>query len=388
MRAPIRVLRSVGHLSRGGIENWLFQLASRMDRSRFEHHVLVRTDKEEAFTRAFREAGIPVIPCLGVKSPLEFYRNFKQVLRDHGPYDVLHAHGFSFLTTQALLFAKLQGIRVRILHGHNDLKPRLAHASLTYKSYAGLNLMAIRKLANCGIACGFSAAEWTFGNKWKSRKPPVDLIIGIDLEPCFGPADPELHIRLNLPSDRFIIAQIGRYGFAKNHVFTVEVARELNRRNVPFHLLLIGDGDLRPDIEKLMEVAGLRNRCTFVPDTDQVPKILRSAVDLQILPSLHEGLGLVLVEAQASGVPSLVSDAVTREGVIDKGLVRFLPIDEGPGVWADAIGDQLATSAKRTIDAQHRERMLASRFNIHNSVQQLSRIYEELVRGGMTAKET
>ncbi len=388
MRAPIRVLHSVGHLSRGGIENWLFQLASRMDRSRFEHHVLVRTDKEEAFTRAFREAGIPVIPCLGVKSPLQFYRNFKQIVRDYGPYEVLHAHGFSFLTTQALLFAKLQGIRVRILHGHNNLKPRLAQSSFAYKSYVALNLLAIRKLANRGIACGSSAAEWTFGNKWKSHQPSVDLIIGIDMERCFSRADPELRTRLHLPSDRLIIAQIGRYGMAKNHVFTVEIARELARRNFPFHLLLIGDGILRPNIEKLMEIAGLSNRCTFVPDTDQVPEILRSAVDLQILPSIHEGLGLVLVEAQASGVPSLVSDAVTREGVINKGLIRFLPIDEGPGVWADAIAEQLASGTKVAVDTQHRKRMLASRFNIQNSVQQLSRLYEDLVRGGMTAKET
>src|SRR5260370_35226714 len=86
-RRPIRILHSVGHLSRGGIENWLYQLASRMDRSRFQHHVLVRTEEEEPFTRAFQEAGIPVIPCLRLTSPLAFRRNFHDVLDRHVPFD-------------------------------------------------------------------------------------------------------------------------------------------------------------------------------------------------------------------------------------------------------------------------------------------------------------
>src|SRR5260370_14124180 len=82
-RSRIRVLHSVGHLNRGGIETWLYQLASRMDRGRFEHHVLVRTTKEEPFTKAFRDAGVRVIPCVGVSSPVTFYRNWKRLLREN-----------------------------------------------------------------------------------------------------------------------------------------------------------------------------------------------------------------------------------------------------------------------------------------------------------------
>ncbi len=384
--SPIRILHSVGHLSRGGIENWLFQMVSHMDRSRFEHHVLVRTKAEEPFTRAFLDAGIPVIPIVSVKSPHTFYREFSLVLREHGPYDVLHAHGFSFLTIQALLFAKLQGIRVRMLHGHNDLRPKLAHARALYKAYVSVSLWAIQRLANAGAACSSMAAEWTFGPKWKTRKPPVELMIGIDLDPCFQPHDPDLRSRLGIPPDRFVIAQIGRYSPAKNHGFTVEIAAELARRKLPFHMLLIGAGAGRPGIKQRIIDAGLEDYCTWLSDSEEVPAILRSVVDLQILPSIHEGLGLVLVEAQAAGAPSLVSDTVTREGVIDPDLVQFLPIDRGSGVWADAIVQQLHSTVRPQIDAAHKQLMLASRFNIQRNVTQLSRIYQDLVRTHKKAK--
>jgi glycosyltransferase involved in cell wall biosynthesis len=376
----IRVLHSVGHLQRGGIENWIYQTAVRMDPERFEHQVLVRTENEEPFTRAFREAGIRVIPCTGVGAPLSFYRNFKRVLRENGPYDVVHAHGFSFLTTQALLFAKLRGIRCRVLHAHNDLRPRLAHAGRLYRAYTAVNLSVIRGLSNKGLACGMRAAEWTFGKGWMSRTRGVDLVIGIDMEPFFESPDPDMRHRLLLPGGRFVLAQIARHSVAKNHRFTIEVLRELVQRNVPVHLLLIGDGELRAELERSVIDASLQDRCSWLIDTDQVPAIMRSAIDLQLLPSIHEGLGLVIVEAQAAGVCSLVSESVTREGVIDPKLVRFLPIDKGPGVWADAVAEQLARGLRRPVDAQHCERMRSSRFSITRNVEQLSRIYETLVQ--------
>src|SRR5258708_20363145 len=215
-RRPIRILHSVGHLSRGGIENWLYQLASRMDRSRFRHHVLVRTEEEEPFTRAFQEAGIPVIPCLGLMSPIAFRRNFYDVLDRRGPFDVLHAHGFSFLTTQTLLYSKLRGIPMRIVHSHDDLRPKLARSGMLYRFYASTSLKLIRQLANAAIACGGPPAQWVFGKDWRQRTPPIGVIIGLDMEPCFQPAHPGLRARFGIPPDRFVILQVGRFEPQKN----------------------------------------------------------------------------------------------------------------------------------------------------------------------------
>lgn len=372
---PVRVLHAVGHLNRGGIENWILQVAKHSDPARVAHDVMVRTEREEPFTQEFRDAGIGVIPCLGVNSPLRFFENFRRGIGEFGPFDVLHVHGVSFFSTLALVCARLLGIRTRVLHAHNDLRPRLAHAGRLYRLYTAGNLRSLRMLATQGLACSSMAAEWTFGNRWQSRKPPIDLVIGIDMERCFQPPDPSLREKLGIPSDRFIVAQIGRFTTAKNHAFTVRIAEELARRDFPFHILLIGDGEKRPEVEKLIQTAGLADRFTFLRDSNDVPNILRSVVDLQVLPSIHEGLGLVLLEAQGCGVPSLVSETVTRESVVEPRLCRFLPIDRGPGAWADAIIDTLEREPEIENEAQHREQMLASRFNVQQNAVSMTQLY-------------
>jgi len=285
------------------------------------------------------------------------------------------------LTTQTLLFAKLMGVRCRILHAHNDLRPRLAQARWLYRVYTALNLWANRQLANKWLACGSRAAEWTFGEGWRSQKADVDMVIGIDMEPFFAKPDAEMRARLGLPSDRFILAQIARLAPAKNHVFTIGMLAELVRRRVPVHLMLIGDGELRERLEKTVADTGLSDYCTWVRDSGEVATILRSAVDLHLIPSLNEGIPLVLVEAQTAGVRTVAADTLPSDGVIDPGLVRFLPIDKGPQPWADAIGALLLEGSKEPLAAEHCERMLSSRFNIARNVEELSRIYERLAQG-------
>jgi len=371
----IRVLHSVGHLDRGGIENWVFQMIRHMDRSRFDHHVLVRTDQEEPFTAQFRAAGIPVLACTGVESPLKFARNFLRVLHKHGPYDVLHAHGFSSLTTQTLMLAKTAGVPLRILHSHDDLRPTLEQASAAYRVYAAVSLSVIRFFANAGLACGKQAAEWVFGGDWNHHALQPELMIGIDMDPCFQAPDPSMRRRLGIPEDVPVLLQVGRFEVQKNHAFMVKVAQCLRMRQVPFHLVLVGTGSLRQEIQDRMRDRGLEKHVTWIPASNELPLLMRSVADLALLPSLHEGLPLVHLESQAARLPMLISDHVTQEAAIDASLLEFLPIDHGPQIWADRIVARLQRPIDRTIDAMHRERFLQSRFNIGRCVEELSDIY-------------
>jgi glycosyltransferase involved in cell wall biosynthesis len=175
------------------------------------------------------------------------------------------------------------------------------------------------------------------------------------------------------------MVQIGRFTVAKNHIFTVRVLDELVRRGCPVHLLLIGDGPLRPDVQRHVDAAGLADRCTWIVDADNVPAILASVADLKLLPSLHEGLGLAAVEAQAAGVPVLVSDTTPRECALANELIEFLPLTAGPDVWADRILARLSHTPR--LLNRHpalRERVLASRFHIARSVCRLTELYTEL----------
>jgi glycosyltransferase involved in cell wall biosynthesis len=374
--SQIRVLHSIGHLDRGGIENWVYNIATRLDKSRFEHHVLVRTKQEEPFTRQFREAGIRVIPCIGVTCPPLFLKNFMHLVRKNGPYDVLHAHGFSFLTTQALLLGKLAGIPLRIIHSHDDLRSTLTHSSLLYNWYARTSLNAIPKLANGALACGTQAAEWVFGTNWRGHPLRPRLIIGIDLEPCFQQPDEQLREKLGIPPDRFVILQVGRFERQKNHEFTVEIAQRLATKGFPFHFLLVGEGSLRVRIIEKLKSLGLAAHCTCIQSSNDVPLLMRSVADVALLPSLHEGLPLVHLESQAAGVPMLISDQVTREAALVPELLEFLPISQTSEVWADRIIARVTRPEDLTANAAHQIKFITSRFNIDNCAEELADIYQ------------
>jgi len=204
----------------------------------------------------------------------------------------------------------------------------------------------------------------------------VSLNIGVKMEPFFAAGDPGLRERLGIPKDRFVLLQVGRFEVQKNHAFSVEIARELARREFPFHLLMIGNGSLRAAIQEQMEKAGVADRCTWIADTNQIAAILCSCVDVKLLPSLHEGLPLVHLETQAAGVPTLMSDTVTREAVIDEELVDFLPIGKGADLWADRIIERLSRDSGRRITPAHREKMTASRYNLRRCADDLARIYD------------
>jgi glycosyltransferase involved in cell wall biosynthesis len=194
-RHRIRVLYSVGHLLRGGIEMWLYQVVQHMDPSHFEHHILVRTDKEEPFTEAFRKIGAKVIPCLNYKRPVKYARNLRRVIQHHGPYDILHLHGSNPNGLLALLFAKPLGIPTRVVHSHNDIRPLLRSRGLAYRSYVTLTLLCLRFFADRGFAASVPAAESMFGLPWKTDKRWNVLHCGVEFGPFEIPADPNLRKR-------------------------------------------------------------------------------------------------------------------------------------------------------------------------------------------------
>ena len=374
---PLRVLHVVGHLTRGGIETWLYQVLRRTDKRDIDADVLVLTSANEPMTQAFKDAGIEIRVCPPVRRPDRFLAQYLSLLSKY-KYDIVHVHGFSMLAMLSLFAAWLRRVPVRIWHGHNDLRPRLANASAMYRAYVAVSLRLSRFLCNRRAACSLKAAEWTFGENWTSLRPPVELLIGIDMEPCFAEADPTLRAQLGLPEGRHVLAQVGRCTMPKNHKFTVRVAEVLHQRNVPIHLLFLGDGPLREETQKQLVEAGLEQHYTWIRDCDRVPAVFKSVVDIALLPSFNEGLGLVVIEAQAAGVLTLVSNHVTTECAVVTELVDFLPIDQGPAIWAQKVMEHLQTPLTSQAAQQH-QRLIASRFNIDVNAERLSQIYRTAI---------
>ncbi len=377
---PVRVLHSLGQLQRGGIETWLFHLAQRMNRIGIDSHILTRTTQEEPYSDDFRKAGILLLPCLGEKNPLRYFLNFRRIVREHGPYDVLHSHGPSISSVQLSLYARLLGIPSVLLHGHNDNRKLLASKGRLYRLYIAILGFLARSLANQFVACSGLAAESGFGMDWKSNPKVQIRYIGIDFEPFFRPANPGLRTSLGIPQGRFVLGHVGRYVRAKNHAFLLDIAEELLKHSSNFQFLLLGDGPLRPKIEAGIKARNLAGNFTLVPDTNIVPAIMTNAMDAFLLPSFHEGLPLSIVEAQAAALPCLVADNITTESIIDSRMVTQLPITESPALWANHILALADPLRPRLSPQEHQQIILASRFNIDVSVAAFEQIYRNMAR--------
>ena len=376
-KTRIRILHSVGHLLRGGIEMWLYQTLQKLDVTRFEHHVLVRTDKEEPFTEAFRRAGFRVVPCLNYSNPLKYARNLRRIVGEYGPYDVLHVHGSNPNGLLALLYAKSLGIKTRIVHSHVDVRPLLATRGIAYKAYVNLTLQCFRRFADLGFACSDLAGKSMFGPSWENDSRWKLLHCGVDLKPFSEPPDRSIREELGIPEKSFVVGHVGRFHAQKNHDFLVQIADAAVKRSPDVHFLLVGDGPLRGSITAELKRRGLDRHVTFVPDTMVIPRFMLSAMDCFVFPSRYEGLGLVAVEAQAAGLPCVVSDRVPREAIVDPSLVNVLSLDDAPGVWAESL---LRSRQTGNSHPSRLEQFYASSFNLDRCALSLAGAYESVSR--------
>ena len=372
---PIRILHVVGGMNRGGVETWLMHVLRHIDRDRFQMDFLVHTEKPCPYDDEARALGSKIIPCLSPSKPWLYSRNFKRILREYGPYDIVHSHVHHF-SGYVLYLAKQAGVPVRIAHSHNDTSAINAKAGLHRQLYLSLTKWSISWCSTVGLGCSCNAVADLFGAAWKTDTRWQVLDYGVDLKPFYDRVDSiGVRAELGIPADAFAIGHIGRFETQKNHLFLLEIAAEVAKQEQKMHLLLIGDGSLRSDIEQKVVQMGLSDRVTFAGNRSDVPRLMLNAVDVFLFPSLHEGLGLVLIEAQAAGLPCVFSDVVPEEADLVRPLLQRISLSKSASIWAEAVmsarSNASAISQRDALDIVEN-----TPFNIAASVKKLTEVYE------------
>lgn len=370
----IRILNVVGGMVRAGAETWLMHVLRHIDRDRFRVDFLVHTAKPCAYDDEIRSLGSRIIPCHHRFQPWLYARNLQQILHKYGPYDIVHSHVHHF-SGIVLRLAQQAGVPVRIAHSHLDTSLIEFRAGFSRRLYYNLTKWWIARHATQGLGCSRKAAAALFGSAWSADPRWQLFYCGIDLNPFQVSIDPiAVRAELGIPHNAFVIGHLGRFEEQKNHVFLIDIALEVARREPKTCLLLVGDGPLRADIKQKVAQVGLTDRVFFVGSRPDVPRLMLGAMDVFLFPSLLEGLPLVLLEAQAADLPCIFSDAVTEEVELVKPLMRRISLSQPASDWAEVV---LATQ-DHTWVITHKDALAIvenSPFNIMHSVKALEDIY-------------
>ena len=358
-------------LNPGGIESFVLQLTDALP-SGVETHVLTFFDGP---LRARFEACGATVHLLGSLSRPASLLHLYSTLRRVRP-DVLNCH-VTVAAGAAVFACKLLHIPF-ILYSHTTrpltFSPRSLHANVEKVSYVLAN-----RFKDLGI--GVSRKACTAFGKQAGRCRLVNL--GLDFS-RFRPnatVREELMRRWDIPEGVQVVANVAGYRFQKNYPFFLDVAACVVRQKKNVRFLLIGEGREREALEQKIGTLGLGPYCTLTGFVDNVPELLTNVVDVLLFPSLFEGLGLGLVEAQAAGVRCVYSDVVPPEAVVNPDLVRALSLARPAEEWADAVLQQLAEAASHPTD---RNKALCvaqqSSFNLKNVVNQYMEIWKQLAR--------
>lgn len=292
--------------------------------------------------------------------PTKYFFDLKRLVR-HNHYDIVHVNGNSPTMVLDLLAAKLGGCKIRIAHTHNvDLNLKIN--KFVYPIF--------NKLYTSGFACSDLAGKKLFKDK------EFNVIEnGIDIEDNRFNVTKRNKIRnkLNISDNEIIIGHMGVFNSQKNHDFLISIFNEITKKDKSnkYKLLLVGAGDLKNAISKKVNDLNLQSRVIFYGTTDDT-NALMSAMDIFVFPSKFEGLGMVMIEAQVSGLPCFASDAVPKVTEITDNC-RYISLNKSPEIWADLI-----IKCNYKIDRNNVNFKNIDRFDIKVQAEKIDKIYRFL----------
>lgn len=332
--------------NRGGVESYIMNMVKHFSRDQFEFYFpdngAGKTYGEEISFLGGQYIDVP--RGRGLRF-VQYYWGWWKVLRQYR-FDVIYWNDCSIVSLDVLRMARWLGVPVRVFHAHNssmDVPLSGLRRRIEKKNFRGLP-----GIANLLLACSETAAQWMFRSGFPYQVVPNAL--AISRYQFSGGVRAEKRDELGV-SDRFLIGFVGRLTPQKYPEFYVKIAAEVCRLSSRSCLIMVGEGELEAGVRHLAEELGLNSsQFRMLGSRSDVPELLQ-AMDCLVMPSRYEGLPMVLVEAQASGLPCIVSDAISRECDLT-GDVTFLSLKDPVEHWADVILQRLQEPRDRTQGAR------------------------------------
>lgn len=322
-----RILCILSSLSAGGAETFLMKISRVLPADQYQLDFIVSAENG-CYTQEVLDRGGRIYPIpLRTRDPLGALGGIRRIVRENH-YDTVLKLGETSVAALDLIAAKLGGAKCLVMRSCNALtglsaKQRCVHALLR----PVLNLTA-----NVKLAPSMLAAEFTFGKPTAHRQVHL-LNNGVDLNVFRYDAEGRRRIREEFSlEDKLVVGHVGRFHGQKNHLYLLEVFAKLRAVREDAVLLLVGTGELEAAIRERIRELGMEDAVIFAGQRFDIPQLL-SAMDVFVFPSFHEGMPNTVIEAQATGLPCVIADTITKEANIT-GLVRYLSLEQSPEEWA------------------------------------------------------
>ncbi|MGM0874226.1 MAG: glycosyltransferase family 1 protein [Bacillota bacterium] len=333
---PIRVLQVVTIMNRGGLETMLMNYYRQIDRTKIQFDFMVHREESGHYDDEIENLGgrIYRMPQIRPGNYRKYFNLLNDFFKKHKEYKVVHSHN-NENSSFVLRAAKRFRVPCRIAHSHlSDLGIDI---KLPFRLYARLTM---KENPTQYFACSKNAGKWLFGEK--ENITVLNNAVNVNDFKYNEQLRDSIRKELNI-GDQLVLGHIGRFNKQKNHEFLIDIFKAVNDKNPNTILLLVGDGHLRPEIERKVEKLGLSSNVKFLGVREDIAKLMQ-AMDLFLFPSLFEGLPVVLVEAQAAGLNCIVSDSITDETDIT-GRIQYISLKEPLDIWVDKIIDSTTEHA-------------------------------------------
>lgn len=365
---PIRVLQVIGIMNQGGAETMIMNLYRQIDRNKVQFDFVENDNSGAFFDDEIRSLGGRIYHCprFTGKNYRQYKNWWKVFFNEHNEHSVVHGHIGS---TAAIYLREAKKHEITtVAHSHNlDGKGQK-------QFFYNLLSHPVRNIADYFFMCSQQAGIDRYGEKIAMNSDRAFFVPNaIDVESFrfYENTRKKQREELGIRDEVILVGHVGRFAEQKNHAYLLDIFKRINEINSFSKLLLVGDGELRGKIEAKITALELNDKVIITGMRNDISKLM-SAMDLLIFPSKFEGLGVVLIEAQCSGLPCVISNNIPEESVLIKELIHIHSLKEDPSVWAET-----ALHCNRAKREECADKIKETGFDVNKSAKWLEEFYLE-----------
>ena len=371
MTEPIRVAHVIGNWLGGGVESVVMNYYRNIDRNKVQFDFLCSESSTDIPYEEIEKLGGRVFIVPNYTKVFKYQKELKKIFKENN-YKIVHSH-ISTMSVFPLRAAKKAGVPIRIAHSHSTTNKKEKKKNLLKQVLRPFS----RVYATDYMCCSELAGRWLFGDKEYDKGNVYLLNNAIDLDKFKYNESlrKEKRKELCISDDTLVIGHVGRFVAQKNHSFLIDIFNEVHKQRENSILLLAGQGPLMEEMKEKVKILGIEESVKFLGQRNDIDKLYQ-AFDVFLLPSLYEGLPVVGVEAQATGLLCELSNDMTKETkVLD--TTRFMSLDNTAEEWANKILDDYSKFKRHDTTSE----VTKNDFNIKKeSTKLVQKYYEEYRR--------